>query len=111
MRTSNFVSSRREGTRRDRDNGYDIIAIKYFDQHTPLKFLVECKRFSREKVGVEIIRCFKEVIATESANRRIIVTTSYFTKDAIKKKNATPYLLDYRDKDAVMQWVFDYQNS
>jgi restriction endonuclease Mrr len=81
-----------ELTGKTRDNGYDIIAIKYIDDHNPLKFLVECKRYTNRKVGVEIIRGFKEVIDTEKANRGIIVTTSYFTKDAIKKQKRNSLL-------------------
>lgn len=97
-----------ELTKQTRDDGYDILAIMQLGAHQPLKFLVECKRYTKEKIGVEIIRSFKEVIATEKANRGIIVTTSYFTKDAIKKQAEIPYLLDYKDKDAVMEWVAQY---
>ncbi len=95
-------------TKQTRDNGYDILAIKKIGLHEPLKFLVECKRYKTQKVGVDIIRSFKEVINTENANRGIIVTTSYFTKDALKKQKETPYLLDYQDKDKVMGWVNEY---
>ena len=73
-----------------------------------MKFLVECKRYTKQKVGVEIVRSFKEVILTEKANRGIIVTTSYFSADAQKKQKETPYLLDYRDKDKVIEWVNNY---
>jgi restriction endonuclease Mrr len=97
-----------ELTGKTRDNGYDIIAIKHIDEHNPLKFLVECKRYTKQKVGVEIIRSFKEVIDTEKANRGIIVTTSYFTKGAIKKQKEIPYLLDYKDKDNVINWINAY---
>lgn len=97
-----------ELTKQTRDKGFDIIALKYIDGFVPLKFLVECKRYTREKVGVEIIRSFKEVLATENANRGIIVTTSYFSKEATKKKDNSPYLLDYKDKDNVIEWVQEY---
>jgi restriction system protein len=97
-----------ELTKQTRDNGYDILALKYLDGHIPLKFLVECKRYTTQKVGVEIIRSFKDVIATEKANRGIIVTTSYFSKDAQKKQADSPYLLDYKDKDNVIKWVQNY---
>ncbi|MFT3908055.1 MAG: restriction endonuclease [Ferruginibacter sp.] len=100
-----------ELTKQTRDNGYDIIAIKYLDSHNPIKFLVECKRFSKQKVGVEIIRSFSHVIASEKANRGIIVTTSYFTLDAKKMQKETPYLLDYRDKDKLMEWIDQYYKS
>lgn len=99
-----------ELTKQTRDNGYDILAILHLGYgHTPLKFLVECKRYSQHRgVGIEIVRSFKEVIDTEKANRGIIVTSSYFTSEAIKKKEQIPYVLDYRDKDDVMDWVRNY---
>jgi HJR/Mrr/RecB family endonuclease len=100
-----------ELTKRTKDNGYDIIALLNLHLHNPVKFLVECKRYSKRKVGVEIIRSFKEVIDTEKANRGIIVTTSYFTKGALQKQAEIPYLLDYRDKDKVIEWVQEYFSS
>ena len=94
-----------ELTQKTKDNGYDIIALMNIKMHNPLKFLVQCKRYARLKVGVDVIRSFKEVIDTEKANRGIIVTTSYFTQGALKKQCEIPYLLDYRDKDRVIDWV------
>jgi restriction system protein len=100
-----------ELTKQTRDNGFDIIAIKYLDKISPLKFLVECKRYTSQKVGVEIIRGFKDVIMTEKANKGIIVTTSYFSKDATRKMQEIPYLLDFKDKDNVIEWVTDYYQA
>jgi hypothetical protein len=99
-----------ELTQQTRDNGYDILAIQNFGTgHPPLKYLVECKRYKTSlKVGVDIVRSFKEVLDTEQANRGIIVTTSYFTRDALKKQRERPYLLDFRDKDCVLEWVNNY---
>jgi restriction system protein len=101
-----------ELTKQTRDNGYDILALKYIDNFSPIKYLVECKRYSeKNKVGIEIVRSFKEVIATEQANKGIIVTSSYFTLDAINKQKETPYLLDYKNKDEVINWVNEYMNK
>jgi len=97
-----------ELTRRTKDDGYDIMALLNIKMQSPLKFLVECKRYTSRKVGVEVIRSFKEVIDTEKANRGIIAATTYFTKGALDKQRETPYLLDYRDKDEVIKWVNDY---
>lgn len=98
-----------ELTKQTRDNGYDILALKYINGFSPIKYLVECKRYAEDrKIGVEIIRSFKEVLQTENANKGIIVTTSYFTKDAIKKQAETPLLLDYKNKDEVLEWVNNY---
>lgn len=101
-----------ELTKQTRDNGYDILALKYMDDLSPVKYLVECKKFRPDrKVGVEIVRSFKEVISTEQANKGIIVTTSYFSTDAIKKQKETPLLLDYKNKDDIMEWVNNYGAS
>lgn len=98
-----------ELTKQTRDNGYDILALKYINGFSPIKYLVECKRYAEDrKIGVEIVRSFKEVLQTENANKGIIVTTSYFTKDAIKKQAETPLLLDYKNKDEVLEWVNNY---
>jgi HJR/Mrr/RecB family endonuclease len=95
-------------TKQTRDGGYDILAIYHMPSQAPQKWLVECKKFTENKVGIEVIRSFKEVIQAENANRGVIATTSYFTKDAYKKQQEVPYLLDFRDKDAVMKWIFEY---
>lgn len=98
-----------ELTKQTRDNGYDILALKHIDGFSPIKYLVECKRYAeKRKIGVEIIRSFKEVIQTENANKGLIVTTSYFSTEAIKKQRETPLLLDYKNKDEVIEWVNDY---
>ncbi|OPC62431.1 hypothetical protein BAY13_06315 [Elizabethkingia bruuniana] len=101
-----------ELTKQTRDNGFDILALKYVDNLSPIKYLVECKRYKPDrKIGIEIIRGFKEVIQTEQANKGLIVTTSYFSADAIRKQKETPYLLDYKDKDELMNWVSEYYNQ
>lgn len=97
-------------TKQTRDNGYDILAIKKIDPYLPLKFLVECKRYDENrKVGVEIVRAFKDVVLTEQANRGMIVTTSYFTKGAEKKRiKEAPYMLDFTDRNAFIKLINDY---
>jgi HJR/Mrr/RecB family endonuclease len=100
-----------ELTKQTRDGGYDIIALYEMADHATQKWLVECKRLTSNKVGIEIIRSFKEVVQSSHANRGIIATTSYFSLDAIKKQQETPYLLDFRDKDDVMQWIANYANQ
>lgn len=98
-------------TKQTRDNGYDILALQTIVGHTPIKSLVECKRYREDrKIGVEIVRSFMDVIRTEQANKGIIITTSYFSRDSIAKQIQNPYLLDLRDKDKVLEWVTTYQS-
>ncbi len=95
-----------ELTQQTRDNGYDIRAIQKIGDHPPLKFLVECKRYTGG-VGVNVVRSFHHVLLKEQANRGILVTTSYFTKGALTEVQ-NPWLLDFRDKDKVLDWVDAY---
>lgn len=99
-----------ELTKQTRDGGYDIIALRSLGGNIPFKMLVECKRH-KNKVGVGIIRSFKEVVMSNNANLGLIATTGLFTSGAWKKKEQTPYLLDFRDKDAIIAWVEDYVAS
>jgi len=99
-----------ELTKQTRDKGYDILALHHnIVGFAPVKYLVECKRFNEQrKVGVDIIRSFKEVLLTEQANKGLIITTSYFSKDAISKQQMTPLFLELKDKNDVMQWISEY---
>ena len=97
-----------EMTKQTRDGGYDLIAVKNVGNF-PVRFLVECKRNAKSrKVGVDIIRGFRDVIKTQGANKGIIVTSSYFSADANKERQQTPYLLEFKDHDHVIEWVNRY---
>lgn len=100
-----------EMTKRTRDGGYDLIAIKNVGEF-PVRFLVEIKRNAKSrKIGVGIVRGFRDVINTNGANKGIIVTSSYFSTDAKKDRlQNKPYLLDFRDHDDVIRWVNQYIN-
>lgn len=99
-----------ELTKQTKDGGYDILALASLKGNIPVKVLVECKRY-KNKVGVGIIRSFKEVVMSNDANMGIIATTGLFTTGAWRKKEQTPYLLDFRDKDAIISWVEDYMTT
>ncbi len=100
-----------EMTKRTRDGGYDLIAVKNIGEF-PVRFLVECKRHARaRKIGVGIVRSFRDVINTYGANKGIIVTSSYFSPDAERERlQGKPYMLDFKDHDDVIGWVNRYIN-
>lgn len=106
MRKQGFIV---ELTKQTRDGGYDILAINSIAGF-PLKFLAECKRFaSNNPVTVDIIRSFSYVVDTQKANKGIIFTTSYFTKDAVKEKEKGPSkLLDFMENGDIIRWVNAY---
>jgi len=98
-------------TKRTRDGGYDLIAISV-QAGFPLKFLVECKRYRTEKIGIEVVRNLMYVVDQEQANKGIIATTSFFSQDAKNHaKKAHEYRLDLRDKSHILSWVQQYAES
>ena len=97
-----------ELTKQTRDGGYDILAVQHLRGNHHFRVLVECKKYdSSRKIGVGIVRSFCHVVAREGANKGIIATTSFFTKPATAEP-PHPYLLDFRDKDAILEWVRSY---
>jgi HJR/Mrr/RecB family endonuclease len=100
-----------ELTKQTRDGGYDILAVQNLAGF-PLRFLVECKRYAKNRpVGVNIIRSFSHVIHTEDANKGILFTTSYFSKDARQHgKKYMPNKLDFRDNQDILNWIKAYLN-
>ena len=93
-------------TKRTRDNGYDILALQKISGF-PVKFLVECKR-QKKNIGIDIIRSFCDVIRTEQANKGIIFTTSYFSRDSQKRKDELGTILDFKNREDIIEWVIEY---
>ena len=96
-------------TKRTRDNGYDILALQKISGF-PVKFLVECKRH-KKNIGIDIIRSFCDVIRTEQANKGIIFTTSYFSRDSQKRKDELGTVLDLKNREDIIDWVIYYNRS
>ena len=68
-------------TKTSGDGGIDLIAQNY----QPLlsgKYIIQCKRYTGS-VGEPIIRDLFGVVMSERANKGILMTTGYFTKQAI----------------------------
>lgn len=95
-------------TKQTRDGGYDILALQKISGF-PIKFLVECKRY-KKNIGIDIIRSFCDVIHHEQANKGIIFTTSYFSKDSQKRKNQMGTILDLKNREDIIDWIIDYHN-
>jgi HJR/Mrr/RecB family endonuclease len=95
-------------TKATRDGGTDIIAsIK--NALTSVLILVECKRYAPDnKVGVGIIRNVVGVHTLRNPAKSIIVTTSTFTKDALKEAKKLETKLDLKDYDDLKAWLNKY---
>lgn len=97
-----------ELTQQTRDGGRDIIA---YIRNGLTNFLahVECKRYSPDnKVSVEIIRSVVGVHHMLKANKSIIVTTGFYTKDAIKEAKLVENELDLKDYNDLKSMLLAY---
>lgn len=97
-----------ELTQATRDGGSDIIA---YIRNAVCEYLtlVECKKYAPEnKVGVGIIRQVTGVHHIKRATKSLIVTTSYFSPDAIKEAKAFENQLDLKDYEAIKDWLRKY---
>lgn len=88
-----------------RDGGVDIYAVEHHAFGESL-YLIECKRYSESrKVGVEPVRGLYAVTEAKRATRGILVTTSFFTNDAIEFASPLEYRLALRDYNALCEWL------
>lgn len=96
-----------ELTQKTRDGGKDIYAAKRDGLGTFL-FLVECKRYSPDNpVGVEIIRALHGVADIERVTGSMVVTTSYFSRDARELASQIRYRMSLKEYLDVRQWLVD----
>lgn len=95
-----------ELTKTTRDGGKDIVCI---DSNFG-KFVVEIKRYRRSrKIGVAYIRHLLGVMLIEGYEYGVFVTTSDFTKDALKAQaqlsRMGKWRIDLRDFDDIKNWL------
>lgn len=96
-----------ELTKRTRDGGKDIIAMK--NKEVELRYLIECKRPDPgHKVNVSTVRELHGVRADDGATKAILVTTSYFTPDAKEFFERNRWVLEPKDYDGVAGWIEQY---
>ncbi|PRD56747.1 restriction endonuclease [Sphingobacterium gobiense] len=97
-----------ELTRATRDGGRDIIA-SIRNSLTNFLAYVECKRYAPDnKIDVGIIRQVQGVQYTHRPSKSIIVTTSFFTRDAVKEAKFIENQLDLKDFNDIKNWLEKY---
>lgn len=95
-------------TKTTRDGGRDIIA-SIRTKVTTLLTYVECKRYSPDnKIDVRLIREIIGVHSIHKPAKSIIVTTSFFTKDAINEAKTFENQLDLKDYNDIKSWLQNY---
>ena len=96
-----------ELTKRTRDGGKDVIAIRRKEVET--RFLVECKRPDPgNPVGVSTVRELYGVKADDGASKAILATTTYLTPDAKLFIERHRWELEAREYDAIHEWISTY---
>jgi HJR/Mrr/RecB family endonuclease len=97
-----------ELTKRTRDGGRDVIAIKH--NHIALKFLIECKRPDPGgHVGVGAVRELYGVVTHERATKGILATTACFSPDAMLLFEDHKWELEPKDYKGLMEWIEAYK--
>ncbi|MCT4074665.1 restriction endonuclease [Elizabethkingia anophelis] len=87
------------------DGGKDIYVAKrtIFGQFL---YVVECKKYSPEnKVGVNVLRSLYGVVQNEKVTSGIVVTSSYFTKNAINFQQNIKHQLQLNDYNNLCKWL------
>jgi restriction system protein len=94
-----------ELTRTTRDGGKDIIAV-YKRMGISTKYVIECKRYSKEnKVSLAIVQRLLGVKIATAANKGILATTSTFTRDAIIFTSNHLWDLELKDYNDIVSWL------
>ena len=100
-----------ELTKKTRDGGRDIIALRSADGNRKEKLLIECKHW-KDKIGVAPIREIIGVAVTEDElpTGVILATTARFTECAknVKLNETIKIDLERKDFDDIIEWIGDY---
>ena len=100
-----------ELTRATRDKGRDILAHLH---KGPVKLLclIEAKKYRKDRpVGVGLVRNLYGTFCDEQANHAMLITTSYFSREAQKLQHRHEYQLSLKDYTDVVKWIMDYRNQ
>jgi restriction system protein len=88
-----------------RDGGVDIYAAHKTDLGSFL-YVVQCKKYNVEhRVGVGLIRDLLGTVELERATAGIMVTSSFFTKDARELQQKMAYRISLQDYFGIQKWI------
>lgn len=98
-------------TKQTRDGGKDLF-IAQNHRLGDFLFYVECKKYSMSNpVGVNVVRELYGTVAADRATAGLIVTSSYFTKDAIDFTQKIQHQMNLKDYFEICEWVKSIQKS
>ena len=81
-----------------RDGGVDIIAVQHSSFTGETVNLIECKRYSpTQKVGIGVVQRLIGAVYQMQATKGVIVTTSFFSRDAQRAAQSCKHMLALKD--------------
>ena len=96
-----------ELTKRTRDGGVDVIAVRHAEVNT--RYLIECKCPSiRGYVSVRPVRELLGLKKDTGATKVILATTTRFSKEALELQTRNRWELELRDYDGILEWIRTY---
>lgn len=94
-----------ELTQATRDGGKDILVAAPTELGEFI-YLVECKRYAPTRpVGVSLVRELYGVVEKERATAGLIVTSSYFTREAMEFREPIRHRMSLRDYNDIAKWI------
>jgi hypothetical protein len=98
-------------TKRTRDGGIDIVAFEetcYTNNH----YIIECKHYAPDrKVGLEVVQRLYGIKNDLRATKAFLVTSSSFSKDAIRFAKQHIWELSLKDHTDVVRWMQEFWRS
>lgn len=89
-----------------RDGGMDIIAVHKSPLTGNTISLIECKRYAPDnRVGIGVVQRLLGNVIQQEAHKGVVVTTSFFTKDAIAVSKQSRNILTLNDYSAIISWL------
>ncbi len=88
-----------------RDGGRDILAITEDSLGRHL-YYVECKRFAKNRpVNVGLVRALFGAVEKDRATAGLLVTTSYFSRDANNFREEIKHRMSFKDYTNLIEWL------
>ena len=95
-----------ELTPESRDGGVDIIAVQHSGLTGDLVHFIECKRYkASRKVGIGVIQRLLGAVSQRHATKGIVVTTSSYSRGAIRAAEDTRHVMTLHDYEIVVAWI------
>lgn len=93
-----------ELTRRTKDGGIDVIAIKSDRDFGHHKYILQAKRYTHS-VQVSPVRELLYIHGEQKASKSCLATTSTFTKGAWELAEKHRWTLELKDREGILKWI------